>query len=190
LPPSPTPFAPFEALVWVDNVNLRTNPGKLFLVILSLEKDTPLQVLGKSPGGEWIFVKTQDNTNGWIFAQLLQSVVDLQEAPLLQPLDVQEVRGLVADAASRPVSGIQFAITQGGNRTDAMTDDSGGFFAYMPLTAAGTWTVSYAAIACTSNTMDADCNCKGGFCGSVDPVMQTLTLPQTEMLKFSWREIQ
>src|SRR3989304_10350192 len=47
--PTATPFQPFEAKALTDYLNMRTNPGYLFTVLTMLEKDTPFQVLGKSP---------------------------------------------------------------------------------------------------------------------------------------------
>lgn len=188
--PSPTPFVPFEAQITADNVNVRANPGRLFAVVMNVKRDTTFVVLGKAPGEEWIYVQAQDETTGWVFARFLQANVDLRAAPLLQPVDVQVVRGQVVDALFQPVSGIQFALTKGSGRTDAMTGDDGVFYAFLPTTASGTWTVSYTAIDCSSNRMDAECRCKDGVCGAVFPPQQTLTLPQSEMLAFVWREIQ
>jgi hypothetical protein len=100
---------------------------------------------------------------------------------------------MVRDLAGVPISGIQFSIIQGsGNnapRNDAVTDSSGRFYAFMPADAAGTWTVSYTAVSCTSNTMDSNWNCIGGRCGMPDPVAATLQLPgSTETtLQFTWK---
>jgi hypothetical protein len=35
--------------------------------------------------------------------------------------------------------------------------------------------------------MDKDCNCLNGVCGTIDPVMKNVTLPQTEPLEFLWQ---
>ena len=68
-----TPFSPFIASVWADGVNLRANPGYLFEIRASLPKNTPLVVLGRCLGNEWMYVRTPSDTEGWVFAQLLNS---------------------------------------------------------------------------------------------------------------------
>lgn len=188
---SPTPFTPFKAKVWAENVNVRTNPGYLFRVLVMLPKGTEFLVLGKSPGGEWLLVQLSTNVTGWAFTQLVESEQNLQAAPVIQPVDAQLVTGRVVDEQGQPINGIQFAILQGEGssapRTDAMSGATGEFFAFMPSTAEGEWSVTYTAIACTSSVMDADCNCKGGTCGSIYPILQKVTLPLKEPLVFTWK---
>jgi hypothetical protein len=195
LPPTsaPTPFVPFTVRTWADNVLLRSNPGYLFPQITALKDNTPLTVQGQSPGGEWWLVQTADHRSGWVFKQLTEtSQKPAPSAPIIQPASVQVVTGKVVDLAGVPISGVQFSIVQGaGNsapRTDAMTDESGIFYAFMPADAHGTWTVGYTAIACTSNTMDASCTCIG-HCGAPDPRTVDITLPLTvaEPLQFTWK---
>ncbi len=189
--PSPTPFTPFEAHPAVDYTNLRSNPGYLFAVITMINKDVAFTVLGRSPGGEWMYVETAKGDKGWVFAQLVATDQDLQTAPVMQPQGVKLITGKVTSPQGEPVSGVQYAITQAigskTQRTDAMTDAEGIFYAFMPDTAAGIWNVAYTAIACKSNTMDADCNCIGGVCGTSDPLWVNVTLPQGELLLFTWK---
>lgn len=191
LTPTPTPYAPFNAAVLVDGVNVRANPGYLFDVQLNVPKGTSFLILGKSPGGEWMYVQRPGGAKGWVFTQLFEANENLQYAPVIQPENVQLVHGQVLDAKGAPVSGLQFAITQGPaatpRRTDAMTDANGEFFAFMPPSAAGEWTVSYTAISCTSNVMDSSCKCKGETCGGVNPQARLITLPMTTVLEFTWK---
>ena len=188
--PSPTPFQPFEAKALTDFLNLRKNPGYLFGVEQMLAKDTAFQVLAKSPGGEWIYVELADGTHGWVFNQLILTDQDLQVAPVRKPQDVQLITGIVADASGKRINGIQFMIQGAGAsapRTDALTDDTGTFYAYLPADAAGKWYVSFTAISCTSVTMDKDCNCLNGVCGTISPAVKNVTLPQVEPLEFLWQ---
>jgi hypothetical protein len=188
---SPTPYVPFHAAAMVDNLNLRTNPGTLFPALLMMQKDTSLLVLGQSPGGEWIFVQMPSNESGWVFAKLLVSDHPLDLIPFIQPENVQRIKGHVVDANNQPVNGVQFAITQGQGtnapRNDAMADANGDFYAFMPLTASGEWVVSYVAIACTSNLMDANCIWKSGVATQPDPVGISIMLPLTSTLEFIWK---
>jgi hypothetical protein len=188
---SPTPYVPFQVASMVDNLRLRPNPGYLFPALLMMQKDTSLLVLGQSPGGEWIFVQMPTNEKGWVFAKLLVSDTPLDLIPFIQPENVQLLKGHVVDANNQPVIGIQFAITQGQGtdapRNDAMTDINGFFYAFMPLTASGEWYVSYVAIACTSNLMDADCNWISGVATQPEPAGTFVTLPITSTLEFIWK---
>ena len=156
-----------------------------------MQKDTSLLVLGQAPGGEWVFVQMSSDEKGWVFAKLLVSDQPLNFVPFIQPENVQLVKGRVVDAYNQPVNGIQFAATQGEGvnapRNDAMTDANGDFYLYMPLTAAGTWYVSYVAIACTSNLMDANCNWKSGVATEPDPAGIAITLPYNDVLNFVWK---
>jgi len=188
--PTATPFQPFEAKALTDFLNLRSNPGYLFEVVTMLQKDTPFKVLGKSPGSEWIYVELADGKTGWIFAQLIVSDIDLQLAPVREPEDVQLITGVVQNANGEPVNGIQFAV-QGAEsstfRTDAMTDSTGVFYAFLPSGLSGKWYVMFTAISCTSKVMDKDCNCLNGVCGTITPAMDSVTLPNPESLVFLWK---
>ncbi len=190
-PPTETPFAPFEATLSVDGINLRTNPGYLFAIKETLSVNSSIKVLGQAKGGEWLEVQAADGTQGWVFTQLVSSDVDLTGIPLIEPTDVQLLTGKVQDASGKPVSGLQFAITQTTGSTEeqnnAVTDATGQFYAYMPTRSSGMWAVIYTAISCSSNRMDQNCNCAGGVCGTVDPSAINVILPQTEDVLFTWK---
>lgn len=186
-----TPYVPFMLNSFVDNLNVRTNPGYLFPVRMMVQKTTALSVLGRSPGNEWIYVQTPDQIYGWVYARLFENEPRLLEAPLVEPGDVQIVRGQLHDVNGNPINGVQFALVQGtGNqapRNDAMTDENGNFLAFMPIDSSGTWNVSYVAIACTSVVMDENCNTRGDRIGTVNPPSQNIDLPSEEVLTFIWK---
>lgn len=184
------PFVPFTVTTWADNVVLRANPGYLFEKLAIMEKGTALKVLARSQGGEWLMVQTPDSRIGWVFAQLVEaSGSSVNNAPVLVPSDTIVVRGRVSAQDGSPISGIQFALVQGSGpnppRTDAMTDQSGLFYAFMPADVRGTWWVSYTAISCKSNIMDADCN----WTGKPAPEGVYIDLPQgsNTILEFGWK---
>ncbi len=197
LPALPTPYVPYYITTSADNVVLRSNPGYLFDAEMVLKDGSQLLVLGRAPGNEWILVQypyalTGLDLVGWVYALLTTSnPVDLKSAPLFQPLDVQMVRGHVADAQGKPISGVQFAFVGGNSdnapRNDAMTDDHGDFYAFMPPTYNGTWSVGYVALSCKSNIMDANCSCRQGACGKVVPDSINITLPDSDVLNFVWK---
>lgn len=189
--PTITPFAPFKAKAMVNNLNIRSNPGRLFDVIANLKEGVEFTIIGRISSGEWMYVQLANERKGWAFTELVQSEVNLMQAPIIEPTGVQLVRGRVLTPAGEPVNGIQFSLVQGTGinlkRDDAQTDSEGLFTIYLPTTASGEWALSYAAVSCTSNVMDADCNCKNGVCGSVDPSSINITLPYTEIIPFRWQ---
>jgi len=188
---SPTPYVPFTVKTAVDQVNIRTNPGYLFTVMTVVRLGTELTVLGRCPGGEWLNIRLSDGSIGWVFHMLLQTEQDLQSVPIIQPQNVLLVTGKVIDSSGVPVNGIVFNVMQGAGTdaavTNARTDSTGSFYAFLPMGSAGDWQVNYAAIGCDSNRMDNDCNCLNGVCGSPDPTSQTVTLPQSQSLVFAWK---
>ncbi len=188
---SPTPFVSFEVNPAVDSLKLRLGPGFLFDALRLLNSDVVLTVQGKSPGGEWIRVIARNGAQGWVFAELLKSGVDLQAVPVIEPGGVVAIKGQVVDALGTPIQGIGFEIKPegAGNSTTAVSDSNGEFFAFLPITATGAWTVTQTAIACKSNVW-ADDGCsayKPGYSGTVEPTTQKVTLPQSGKLEFRWK---
>lgn len=190
---SPTPFTSFNVKPGVDNLKVRMNPGYLFDARMMVQQTDTLTVLGKAPGGEWINVQTADGVEGWVFAELLKSAVDLEQVPVLEPQEVILIKGRVLDAAGTPIQGVGFDIKQGAE-TDApnnpvVTDANGDFYAFLPVGSSGTWTVTYTAIACKSNVWsDSSCKTyKAGYTGTVGPQSLTVSLPQSSSLAFTWK---
>jgi uncharacterized protein YgiM (DUF1202 family) len=191
---SPTPFTTFTVQPAVDNLNIRVNPGTLFEVLMMVQKTDVLTVLGTAPGAEWTYVQTAASAEGWVHSELLQSSVDLAQIPVREPKNVLLIKGRVIDASGVPIQGVGFDVslsTAGTPSTNSVVTDANGFFySFLPDTASGAWTVSYTAIACKSNVWsDTTCtNYKAGYTGSVDPLTQTVNLPQSgDPLLFTWR---
>ena len=182
-----TPYTPFSARSAVDSLNLRVQPGHLSEIVRMLVLDTPLTVLGQTPGGEWIFVQTTEGITGWVFWQLITSDTDLRACPVLIPEGIQTVRGQLTDKAGQPVMGVQFAVEQGDQRSDGMTDAQGIFYVFLPADASGEWVASFTAISCDSPLMDANCNCRVGACNGPDPVSINFSLPTEGTLTFIWK---
>ncbi len=189
IPATPTEekFGEVFVFVQVDNVNLRTNPGMLFQVSRVMANGTRLQLLGKAPGGEWLKVVNDEDVVGWVNVNVVSTGFDGPPPPVIEPKDVILVTGFVKSELGTPISGIGFSIMQGQRRTDAVTDETGQFYAYLPPNISGAWQVSYVSVSCTSNTMDENCNCINDICGTAYPVSATVQLPQNEPLNFVWK---
>lgn len=189
MPASATPEKFGEVYVYtiVENVNLRTNPGMLFTVSRVMPQNTRLRLLGQAPGGEWLKVMNDEGVEGWVNMNVVLASYDGVPPPVIEPSDVLLVTGSLMTELGTPVSGIGFAIQQGTRRTDAVTDAEGQFYAYLPPTMNGAWTVEYVSISCKSNTMDVNCNCIGNFCGTANPASITIQLPQTEQINIVWK---
>jgi uncharacterized protein YgiM (DUF1202 family) len=190
---SPTPFTPFTVKPGVDNLNVRMNPGYLFDALLMVQQTDTLTVQGKAPGGEWINVQTANGVEGWVFAQLLKSDVDLEQVPVREPKDVLVIKGRVLDGAGTPIQGVGFEVKQGTEAnavTNVVTTDAdGNFYSFLPATSSGSWTVTQTAIACKSNVW-SDSTCatyKAGYTGTVLPQTLTVSLPQSNPLAFTWK---
>ena len=185
-----TTSGPFYVHTSVQNVNLRTQPGTLFRVSRVMPQGTRLQVLGLSPGGEWVYVLNDEGIYAWVGIWVVEEF-PVEAFPIVEPGDVKRITGRVLDPNGLPVSGIGFAIEQQAAskslRTDAITDATGTFYAFLPLNASGVWTVSHVSIACTSNTMDANCNCLNGICDTSYPESATVSLPANDPLTFTWK---
>ena len=182
---SPTPFVSFTVKPGVDNLKLRANPGLTFEALILLQQTDNLTVIGAAPGSQWLNVKTESGTEGWVFAEFVTSSVSVSQMPVVQPKGVQVIKGHVADASGAPMAGIGFDLNQGAEphaySDSVVTDASGDFYSFIPTEANGSWTVSFTSIDCKSPIW-ADNSCKTyktGVTGSVDPATQTVTVPQT-----------
>jgi uncharacterized protein YraI len=177
----------FTAHTSAQNVNLRLGPGALFKVSRVMAQGIPLQVLGRARGGEWLYVLNDEGINGWVSALFVDFAFDGLPPPFVEPDNATLITGIVYTELGTPVSGIGFALEQGKNRTDATTDEEGRFYAYLPSNLSGVWRVSYISISCQSNTMDTNCNCISGTCGSAFPPNLDVTLPSVSDLAFVWK---
>jgi uncharacterized protein YraI len=183
-------FTPYVVRTSAQNVNLRLGPGTLFKVSRVMAQGTSLEIHGISNGGEWLYVKNDEGIFGWVGVNVVEGVNRDTFTPTVEPGDIFLVTGTVKTEPGVPVNGIGFALTQVGfssRRTDAVTDSTGRFYAYIPSTLSGSWTVEYVSVACTSNTMDSNCNCKGGRCGAPDPRFAEISLPFSGELIFVWK---
>jgi hypothetical protein len=129
-------------------------------------------------------VVNDEGVIGWVGVDFVSGGYD---APVVNPKDVLVVTGTVLDASGSPVNGIGFAVEQGSQRDDASTDETGTFYSFLPTKFAGSWTVSFVSVACTTQLPDDKCKCTGETCTKVEPNTVTVTLPMSTPLSFVWK---
>ncbi len=179
------PHVPYYTFTRAQNVNLRTQPGTLFPVSRVMAQGTRLEVTSLSLGGEWLYVfMVDEGVSGWVDRTFVEEIPE-GRFDSINPQHCQVVSGRVLDSNGNPVSGIGFAIEQGTMRTDAATDTAGMFFAFLPESATGEWSVTFISIATTSNLMNSSC-LNLGACGQTQPLSINVTLPTTALVTFIW----
>ena len=73
-----------DAVVNVDSLNVRANPGAGGSLVEVLTKDTPLKVSGRLADKSWVQVTTPTGKSGWVLASLLTLNVDLAKVPIIR----------------------------------------------------------------------------------------------------------
>ncbi len=78
-PPTPTPKP--DAVVNVEALNLRAGPGIEYRIIRTLEGGEILTVLGRTPNGDWLHVRTPRLEEGWVNASYVDLSGNLDPVP-------------------------------------------------------------------------------------------------------------
>jgi uncharacterized protein YgiM (DUF1202 family) len=73
------------ALVTGDKVALRQGPGTSYASIGVAQRGELAAVLGKNPAGDWLYVLTISQLQGWLPADTLRVTGALEKAPVLPP---------------------------------------------------------------------------------------------------------
>jgi len=69
--PTPTPLPTLPQGRATGPANVRSGPDTAFDLLLSLPPDAVVDLIGKTPAGDWWQVRLADGRDGWVFAQLL-----------------------------------------------------------------------------------------------------------------------
>lgn len=181
----PPTLASVFTVTRAQNVNLRTNPGLLFPVSRVMTQGTHLQALGMSPGGDWAYVRNDEGVEGWVDLNFV-NIFPKAQLPVIEPNGVYTISGSVINNEGVPMVGINFAITQGSQRTDTKTDANGEFHAYLPASATGIWNVGYIGFDAVGNGMTLDCALDKNDCGKTIPISVDVTLPVEAPISFGW----
>jgi SH3-like domain-containing protein len=164
---TPHPVGTMNAKISSENLNLRAGPSTIYVILASYPKDTSLVILGKAVGDEWVEVEMPDGKTGWMSVDLLTLDGEVTYLPIVDVPEGYLVTGRVIDSDAQPVDGSDVAVLQRLNnttlRTDAITDQEGYFYVYLPKQSIGYWEAQVVGIGCSSRIVDENCNLKGYF---------------------------
>lgn len=165
--PTPTPYKPFEAVVTVDDLFLRSGPGFLHEAYWTYPEGEVVEVLGRAPGWSWVYVQTSNDLLGWMKLELLDLKENIYNAPEVIPDGFVVVKGHVYTPNGNPASHITLSLTPSdGDPADedaATTDILGQFYFFLPKDSRGVWTLEAGAYGCDSNAVNSACSLIGVF---------------------------
>lgn len=159
-----------------DNVNLRVSPGRLFQVSRILTRGSRVEFLGILPNGQWLKVRTGEGVVGWILKDLVETEFN-PIGPQAVPDNVVLITGIVLDANSTPVNGVEISIFKDEQRDTALTINDGRYYLYLPTTLNGVWTLKQTGLSCESSMMGPNCQCLLPGCGTFEPLEYRLQFP-------------
>ena len=99
-----TPASEADAVVDVEVLNFRAGPGTNYDVIGELKQGDSLLVTAKNPEGDWLEVSTADGAEGWVFADLTASGIDLDAIGVAEDIPPTPTPAPTTVAQSPPVS--------------------------------------------------------------------------------------
>ena len=113
-PPQPTPTLPQaaptptnviapthtpSARVNYEFLNVRSGPGITFTLLIRLEQNATLSLLGRNDDNTWVRIRLPDGREGWANAQYIQASVAIASLPLATALPPTQGPGLPSATA-------------------------------------------------------------------------------------------
>ena len=86
---APEPVS-LKACVTNSEINIRKGPGTDFEVMGGLVPGTCMQILGRNQDASWVYMVTEDNTNGWVAAWLLTIEGDVTRVSVRSVNDLEQ----------------------------------------------------------------------------------------------------
>jgi len=86
--PTPTPtnvIAPTQtpsARVNYEFLNIRSGPGITFTLLISVQQNATLNLLGRNDDNTWVRIRLPDGREGWAYAQYIQTSIAIASLPL------------------------------------------------------------------------------------------------------------
>jgi uncharacterized protein YgiM (DUF1202 family) len=72
-------------VIAVEGARLRAGPGTVYRILTSYARGTELEVLGRSPSGNWLLVASPNGVHGWISMELVSTGIEVDELPRVKP---------------------------------------------------------------------------------------------------------
>ena len=74
-----------KACVTNSEIRIRQGPGTDYEIMGGLVSGTCMQILGRNQDASWVYMVTEDNTNGWVAAWLLTIEGDVTRVSVRSP---------------------------------------------------------------------------------------------------------
>jgi len=165
--PTLTPPASFIARVNANFALLRTGPGSMHQPVTKYPYGSNVTITGKAAGDEWVLVQAADQNTGWMPIKLLDIDYPLTGLPLQEPADTALIYGVIQDSVGNRLGGVGVSVCSDlcyqMDRTDAVTNQAGEFFAYVPITLDQNLRLYVSSVICASPIMNAECKLTGKF---------------------------
>jgi hypothetical protein len=163
--------------VLLENMTLFEQPGYLFTVLKTFSTGQNIQLLGRAPGSNWLYVSSSDGMEGWMKNVGIDFKGNLFDAPEISPQGVLTVHGRVFAPNGAPASLITVMLNPLGAQDTRMqdvaeSDFTGHFYFFLPLDTSGQWTLVANDWNCRSTDANGACGLIGQF-----PPPQVIILP-------------
>ena len=82
-----------EAYVIRRWANMHSGPGVTYSLIMSLERDFGMDLLGRNPDATWVQVRLPDGQQGWVSALSIEASVSISDLPVTSSLVITPTPG-------------------------------------------------------------------------------------------------
>jgi uncharacterized protein YraI len=72
-----------SARVNYEFLNIRSGPGITYTLLISLQQNAPLSLLGRNDDNTWVRIRLPDGREGWAYSQYLEASVAIASLPLV-----------------------------------------------------------------------------------------------------------
>lgn len=87
------PGSQAEGYIIRRRANMHSGPGVTYGLIMSLERDFSLDLLGRNPDATWVQVRLPDGQQGWVNAQSIEASVPISDLPVTSSLVITPTPG-------------------------------------------------------------------------------------------------
>lgn len=175
-----------DAEVIYDNYLLREGPGRLFEPIGMFDSGTPITVIGRAEGHDWVLVQMPNRKLGWMNRVGIRGIDPFDTLPVIPVADAVMVQGQMWNPDGTPAQYIGFSLQPRGNTDHDFSDhvttgNDGTWTAFLPGDTTGDWEVSADSYGCPPEVAPGQCSLPGTF-----PAPLIITLPEAtaEVLEF------